>query len=81
LVLDVEQGAVIYYRLGVGDYLIGVTLNQERVGAADGKLASLATALGQREPNRSGHQRRLLATGDRMLEDPPEGGVDAQLDC
>jgi len=45
LVLDVEQGAIYYYRLAVGDNLVGVTLNQEQVGATDGKLAALALRL------------------------------------
>ncbi|WP_018680872.1 hypothetical protein [Actinokineospora enzanensis] len=45
VVLDVEQGAVYYYRLGVGDYLTGVTLNQSEVSAADARLARLADEL------------------------------------
>jgi hypothetical protein len=44
-VLDVEQGAVFYYRLGVGDYLVGVTLNQKQVAASDNKMAALAQRL------------------------------------
>jgi hypothetical protein len=40
--LDVELGAIFYYRLRVGDYLIGVTLDQEQVRAADEEMAKLA---------------------------------------
>ncbi|MDX8147351.1 hypothetical protein SK854_34940 [Lentzea sp. BCCO 10_0061] len=42
LVLDVEQGAVYYYRLGAGRYLFGVTLDQSRVAHADLHMAELA---------------------------------------
>jgi hypothetical protein len=45
LVLDVEQGAVYWYRLGAGRYLMGVTLDQEQVEAADDKMARLARRL------------------------------------
>lgn len=45
LVLDVEQGAVYWYRLGAGRYLMGVTLDQEQVKAADDKMARLAHQL------------------------------------
>jgi hypothetical protein len=42
VVLDVEQGALYYYRINVGEYLVGVTLDQSRVSHADEKLAQLA---------------------------------------
>jgi hypothetical protein len=45
IVLDVEQGALAYYRVGVGDYLVGVTLSQDQVSAMDDKLAWLANEL------------------------------------
>lgn len=45
LVLDVEQGAVYFHALGGGRYLIGVTLDQSRVTAADHRLARLAKEL------------------------------------
>lgn len=44
-VLDVEQGAVYYYRLDVGVYLVGVTVDQSRVRDADERLARLAVRL------------------------------------
>jgi|SRR5215470_11357560 len=46
LVLDVEQGAVYWYRLGAGRFLMGVTLDQEQVEAADNKMSSLALQIG-----------------------------------
>lgn len=42
LVLDVEQGAVYYYRLGAGRFLMGVTLNQDEVSTVDDRMAELA---------------------------------------
>jgi len=48
LVLDVEQGAVYYYRLSNGDYLVGVTVDQDRVSIADDRMARLATSCEQR---------------------------------
>jgi hypothetical protein len=45
VVLDVEQGAVYYYRLGPADYLMGVTLNQSRVSEADETIGDLAAEL------------------------------------
>jgi hypothetical protein len=47
LVLDVEQGAIYYYRLSAGDYLVGVTLDQTMVSSADNRLSQLV--LGARE--------------------------------
>lgn len=44
-VLDVEQGAVYYYRLGLDDYLAGVTIDQSRVSVADSELFRLAADL------------------------------------
>lgn len=46
LVLDVEQGAVYYYRLRPGTYLVGVTLDQNRVHPADERIAELARQFG-----------------------------------
>ncbi|OLR93826.1 hypothetical protein [Actinokineospora bangkokensis] len=45
LVLDVEGGAVFYRRLPARRYLVGVTLDQRRVGAADDRVAGLAADL------------------------------------
>lgn len=45
LVLDVEQGAVYYYYLPSGDYLVGVTLYQRQVNNADRKMSRLAAEL------------------------------------
>jgi hypothetical protein len=41
LVLDVEEGAVYWYRQAPGTFLIGVTLNQDRVSRADDAMAEL----------------------------------------
>lgn len=49
LVLDVEQGAVFYYRLGPGRYLVGVTLDQIRVHHADVRMAQLVAECGPHE--------------------------------
>lgn len=46
LVLDVEQGAVYYYRLRPCMYLVGVTLHQNRVSQADERLAELVRQFG-----------------------------------
>ncbi|SDD66876.1 hypothetical protein [Actinokineospora iranica] len=46
VVLDVEMGAVYYYRLGFRRYLFGVTLDQTRVTMADNRLAALAGEIG-----------------------------------
>lgn len=45
VVLDVEQGAVYYYRLRPGRYLVGLTLNQDRVSQGDRRMAQLAANL------------------------------------
>ncbi|MGI5498597.1 hypothetical protein [Lentzea sp. CA-135723] len=45
LVLDVEQGAIYYYRLSIGSYLVGVTVDQSRVVPTDDRLAALAIEL------------------------------------
>ncbi|MEV0682125.1 hypothetical protein AB0I60_36955 [Actinosynnema sp. NPDC050436] len=45
LVLDVERGAVYYYQLDPGEYLVGVTLDQSRVRDADERIARLAHRL------------------------------------
>lgn len=41
-VLDVEQGAIYYYRIKPGDYLVGVTIDQSRVSGADDGMSRLA---------------------------------------
>ncbi|WDZ86927.1 hypothetical protein [Micromonospora cathayae] len=46
LVLDVEQGALYCYPVGLDRYLLGVTLDQHLVWAADEKAARLARRLG-----------------------------------
>lgn len=45
LVLDVEQGAVYYYRLDSRRYLVGVTLDQGRMPQADLDMAVLAARM------------------------------------
>jgi hypothetical protein len=42
IVLDVEQGAIYFYRLTAEHHLLGVTLDQRRVSEADDKIAQLA---------------------------------------
>jgi hypothetical protein len=44
MVLDVEQGAIYYYRLKGGDYLVGVTIDQSRVSDTDDRMSRLALA-------------------------------------
>jgi hypothetical protein len=44
IVLDVEEGAVFFYRLSEQDALVGVTLDQAQVSDADHRLAELAAA-------------------------------------
>ncbi|OZV83141.1 hypothetical protein CA850_06505 [Micromonospora echinospora] len=46
LVLDVEQGALFCYPVGLDRYLLAVTLDQHLVWAADDKAAQLAHQLG-----------------------------------
>jgi hypothetical protein len=46
LVLDVEQGALYFHALGGRRFLIGVTLDQSRVAAADETMGGLGAALG-----------------------------------
>lgn len=41
-VLDVEEGAIYYYALGRTDFLLGVTLDQDRVTHADERVSELA---------------------------------------
>lgn len=41
LVLDVQQGALIVYRLGPRRYLLGITLNQTKVAFAEADLIAL----------------------------------------
>ncbi|MCO6003636.1 hypothetical protein NE236_01470 [Actinoallomurus purpureus] len=45
VVLDVEQGAIYYVRLSAGRHLIGVTLDQSKVVAADDRVGRLAVDL------------------------------------
>ncbi|WP_328415760.1 hypothetical protein OG470_24305 [Micromonospora sp. NBC_00389] len=45
LVLDVEMGAIYYYRLSSDDYLFGVTLDQDLVARADEEMATVARRL------------------------------------
>ncbi len=42
MVLDVEQGALTANRLGPREYLLGVTLNQDQVGAVEDGMGALA---------------------------------------
>lgn len=42
VVVDVELGAIFFYRLGTEEYLVGVTVAQARVGSADERMARLA---------------------------------------
>jgi hypothetical protein len=42
LVLNVEQGAIYYYRTGLGEYVMGVTIVQDRVGVTDSKMSRIA---------------------------------------
>ncbi|NUT47555.1 MAG: hypothetical protein HOV94_09645 [Saccharothrix sp.] len=45
LVLDVEMGAIYYYRLRAGEYLVGLTIDQARVPSADDRMSALAAEL------------------------------------
>jgi hypothetical protein len=45
VVLDVQQGAIYYYRISAGHYLVGVTFDQDEVAGADDRLARLAEEL------------------------------------
>jgi hypothetical protein len=45
LVLDLEQGAIYFYRTGPVDYLVGVTLDQSRVADADLAVGVIAGRL------------------------------------
>lgn len=45
IVLDVEQGAVFYYRLGPTEYLVGVTINQARTSQSEDMLGRLVMEL------------------------------------
>ncbi|XVS62594.1 hypothetical protein ACQPYE_30650 [Actinosynnema sp. CA-299493] len=45
LVIDVEMGAIYYYRLRAGEYLVGVTIDQSRVPVADDRMSALAEEL------------------------------------
>jgi hypothetical protein len=47
IVLDVQRGAIYYYRLDAGSYLMGVTLNQFSVAVADVKMEWLSLGLRQ----------------------------------
>jgi hypothetical protein len=43
-VLDVEQGAIYYYRIRPAEYLVGVTIIQRKVAEADRKIAEISLA-------------------------------------
>ncbi|WP_433509225.1 hypothetical protein ACQP2T_35320 [Nonomuraea sp. CA-143628] len=69
-VLDVERGALYFYWIDAGRYLLGVTLDQRKVEVADDKMAKLVDAIrghfslppiNQREkpPTSKGHLRPL----------------------
>lgn len=45
VVLDVEQGAIYYYRVRTGEYLVGVTIDQGMVAEVDRKVARLTLSL------------------------------------
>ncbi|MEU4679279.1 hypothetical protein [Micromonospora sp. NPDC023737] len=45
LVLDVEMGAIYYYRVSADDYVFGVTLDQESVSQADRAVWTVARQL------------------------------------
>jgi hypothetical protein len=47
LILDVEQGAIYYYRLAPNNYLVAVTLDQNRVSQTDDRVAQLALRIQQ----------------------------------
>lgn len=47
VVLDVEQGALYFHALSGGGHLVGVTLDQTRVAAADRRLGQLGRELGR----------------------------------
>ncbi|MBM0231846.1 hypothetical protein JNW91_08245 [Micromonospora sp. STR1_7] len=72
LVLDVEMGAVFYYRLSPDDYLVGVTLSQDSVARADQEMATVARRLTRglncREDSR-GSRLRWLAGADILTSD------------
>lgn len=42
MILDLQQGAIYYYRLRPSEYLVGVTLDQRGVETADQRMAILA---------------------------------------
>lgn len=42
LMLDVEQGALYYYRIRPGEYLVGITMDQRQVAATDDKISQIA---------------------------------------
>jgi hypothetical protein len=45
VVLDVEQGAMYFYRLGPAEHLLGVTVDQSAVSQADDSMARLTVEL------------------------------------
>lgn len=75
IVLDVERGALYFYWIDTGRYLLGVTLDQRKVEVADDKMATLVDAIrahftlppiNQREkPPRSRGHLRSLSEGER----------------
>ncbi|MBB2911667.1 hypothetical protein FHS43_002940 [Streptosporangium becharense] len=77
-VLDVERGALYFYWIDETRYLIGVTLDQRKVGVADDKMAQLVDMirghfslppLNQRErPSKPGGHLRSVPRGERWPE-------------
>lgn len=46
VVLDLEQGAIYYFRVRPGEHLFGVTFDQSEVAAADDRMGRLAVSVG-----------------------------------
>ncbi|MEU6717410.1 hypothetical protein ABZ897_38595 [Nonomuraea sp. NPDC046802] len=77
-VLDVERGALYFYWIDTGRYLLGVTLNQHKVDVADDKMAKLVDTIrgifalppiNQREkPSKPRAHLRLLSRGERWSD-------------
>jgi hypothetical protein len=53
IVLDVQQGAVYYYRVNRQAYVVGVTLDQDEVASTDDIMAELAISCRQRDNEES----------------------------
>lgn len=50
IVLDVQRGAIYYYRMDLESYLVGITLNQDQVVLADLKMEWLSRPQPQESP-------------------------------